>query len=526
MRRQGETEQSAVQRIRCAIYTRKSTEENLDSEFNSLDAQREAGEAYVASQRHEGWVALPVHYDDGGFSGGNLERPGLQRLLDDIEAGRIDCVVVYKVDRLSRSLLDFARIIGIFERQQVSFVSVTQQFNTTTSMGRLVLNILLSFAQFEREIIGERIRDKVAATKRKGKYCGGMPVLGYDADRERKRLVVNSAEAEVVRHVFSRFVRDGSTTEIANELNVAGLTTKSWVTKHGSLHAGTPWHKMHVYRVLNNPVYIGEVTHKGTHYPGEHEAIVPRPLWDQAHGILARNHRARGGETRIKQPALLRGILKCGHCHCSMGPTYTNRHSRMYRYYHCAHAAKHGPDSCPTRTLAAGEIEGAVIEHLRGVFRTPELVAATFRAAQEQMTQHLEQLTRRRTDADLTLQMLKEEASRLMASETSLPVSTRLGELRGLMEEQELALHHLRGEIETATAASFTEQEVIEALSALDPVWEQLFPGEQARIVKLLVDRVEVHPQGAEIHIRADGMRSLVDELRDDASARTKELSR
>ena len=412
------------------------------------------------------------------------------------------------------------------QRHEVSFVSVTQQFNTTTSMGRLTLNILLSFAQFEREIIGERIRDKVAATKRKGKYCGGMPVLGYDADRERKRLVVNSEEAEVVRHVFNRFVRDGSTTEIARELNAAGLTTKSWVTKHGSLHAGTPWHKMHVYRVLNNPVYIGEVTHKGTHYPGEHEAIVPRPLWDQAHGILARNHRARGGETRIKQPALLRGILKCGHCHCSMGPTYTNRHSRMYRYYHCAHAAKHGPDSCPTRTLAAGEIEGAVIEHLRGVFRTPELVAATFRAAQEQMTQHLEQLTRRRTDADLTLQMLKEEAARLMASETSLPVSTRLGELRGLMEEQELALYHLRGEIETATAASFTEREVIEALSALDPVWEQLFPGEQARIVKLLVDRVEVHPQGAEIHIRADGMRSLVDELRDDASARTKELSR
>ncbi len=524
MRRQSEAEQTTVQRVRCAIYTRKSTEENLDSEFNSLDAQREAGEAYVSSQRHEGWMALPIRYDDGGFSGGNLERPGLRRLLDDIEAGRVDCVLVYKLDRLSRSLLDFVKLIEVFDRHNVSFVSVTQRFDTSTSMGRLMLNILLSFAQFEREIIGERIRDKVAATKRKGKYCGGMPVLGYDADRERKRLVVNSTEAEVVRHIFRSFVRNGSTTEIAKELNAAGVTTKSWLTKRGSLHAGVPWHKMHVYRVLNNPIYLGEVTHKSKRYPGEHEAIVPRPLWDQAHAILARNHRARGAETRTKQPALLRGILKCGHCHCSMGPTYTNRHGRMYRYYHCMRAAREGTDSCPTRTLAAGEIEGAVIEHLRGVFRAPELVAATFRAAREQMTQHLEQLAQQRTDAELTLQTLREETERLTASEASLPVSTRLGELRSQMEEQELALHHLNGEIETANAAVFTEQEVIDALSALDPVWEQLFPNEQARIVKLLVDRVEVHPKGAEVHLRVDGLRSLVDELRDNASTETKEL--
>jgi site-specific DNA recombinase len=186
------TDSPKPSRVRCAIYTRKSTDEGLDSEFNSLDAQREAAEAYIASQRHEGWTLLPTGYDDGGFSGGNMERPGLQRLLEDVEAGRIDCIVVYKVDRLSRSLLDFARIIEILDRKGVSFVSITQQFNTTTSMGRLVLNILLSFAQFEREIIGERIRDKVAATKRKGKYCGGMPVLGYDADRERKCLVVKA----------------------------------------------------------------------------------------------------------------------------------------------------------------------------------------------------------------------------------------------------------------------------------------------------------------------------------------------
>ena len=220
-------------RVRCAILTRTSTEEGLDSDFNSLDAQRESGEAYVASQKQEGWVALPTRYDDGGYSGGTLDRPALQRLLADIEAGRIDCVVVYKLDRLSRSLLDFAKLIEIFDRHNVSFVSVTQRFDTSTSMGRLMLNILLSFAQFEREIIGERIRDKVAATRRKGKYTGGPPVLGYGVDRDRKRLVVNPEEAELVRRIFSDFVRTGSTTTLAQRLNEEGHTTKSWTTKEG-----------------------------------------------------------------------------------------------------------------------------------------------------------------------------------------------------------------------------------------------------------------------------------------------------
>jgi site-specific DNA recombinase len=280
------TSEAQTRRIRCAIYTRKSTDENLDNGFNSLDAQREAAEAYIASQRHEGWVALPNRYDDGGFSGSNMERPGLQRLLEDVGAGRIDCVVVYKVDRLSRSLLDFARIIEAFDRRGVSFVSVTQQFNTTTSMGRLTLNILLSFAQFEREIIGERIRDKVAATKRKGKYTGGVPVLGYGVDRVNHRLVINPQEADLVRHVFRRFIAAGSTTELAKELNAQGHTTKSWTSQKGQLRPGRPWNKGHVYRILNNLLYLGEVTHRGNRYPGEHEAIVPRDLWDKAHTIL------------------------------------------------------------------------------------------------------------------------------------------------------------------------------------------------------------------------------------------------
>ena len=455
MRRQ-EQAGSELRRVRCAIYTRKSTDENLDSEFNSLDAQRESGESYIASQRHEGWMALPNRYDDGGFSGGTLERPGLERLLADIEAGRVDCVVVYKLDRLSRSLLDFVRLIEVFDQHQVSFVSVTQRFDTSTSMGRLMLNILLSFAQFEREIIGERIRDKVAATKKRGKYCGGMPVLGYDVDRERKRLIINPAEAERVRHVFQRFVQTGSITELVKELNAAGHLTKSWTTKTGALHAGRHWDKGHVYRLLNNPLYIGEVRHKGVRYPGEHEAVISQGLWDKAHAILATNYRCRSGQTRAKTPALLKGIIRCAHCDCAMGPTYSRRRGRMYRYYLCVHAAKNGHDSCPTRSLSAGEIERTVIDQLRAILRAPEFLAKTYRSARAQA------------------------------------------------EEQEIE------------GAAFSEQDVVNALCSLDPIWDQLFPDEQTRIVQLLVKQVDVYTDRAEVHIRAEGLTTLVSDLRDE----------
>ena len=220
--------------------------------------------------------------------------------------------------------------------------------------------------------------------------------LPYDVDRERKRLVVSPREAELVRHVFSRFVQTGSATELTSELNLAGVTTKSWTAKSGNRHVGGPWNKMHVYRILNNPIYIGEVTHRGKHYPGEHEAIVPRPLWDKAHVILGNNYRARGVETRTKTPALLRGILRCAHCGCAMGPTYTKKRGRLYRYYLCVHASKNGNDSCPIRTLSAGEIETAVVDRLRDILRSPEMVAAAVRSAQEQMTQQVDQLSRRR----------------------------------------------------------------------------------------------------------------------------------
>ena len=272
--------------IRCAIYTRKSTEEGLEQEFNSLDAQREAAEAFILSQRHEGWTALPDRYDDGGFSGGNLDRPAMQRLMADVEAGKIDCIVVYKVDRLSRSLLDFARVMEVLDRHGCSFVSVTQQFNTTHSMGRLTLNILLSFAQFEREIISERTHDKMSAARQKGKWVGGGMILGYDAADG--RLVVNPDEAERVRRVFRLFIEMGSILPTAKELNRRGWGRKAWVGRDGRACGGYPWDKANLRATLTNPAYIGITRYKGEMIPGEHEAIVDRATWDAVQAIFAR----------------------------------------------------------------------------------------------------------------------------------------------------------------------------------------------------------------------------------------------
>ena len=263
--------------VRCAAYTRKSVVEGLEQDFNTLDAQREACEAYVTSQKAEGWVCLPDHYDDGGFSGGTLERPALDRLLSDIHAGLVDCVVVYKVDRLSRSLLDFARLVEVFDAHGVSFVSVTQPINTADSTGRLMLNILLSFAQFERETIADRTRDKMSAARRRGKWTGGLPVLGYDIHPDGGRLVVNEDEAEQVREMFRLYAAQKSLSKVGAELRRRGWTTKSWTTRKGAHRPGGPWSKSTLARHLANVTYAGMVNHKGQTYDGEHDPIVPNP---------------------------------------------------------------------------------------------------------------------------------------------------------------------------------------------------------------------------------------------------------
>ena len=293
-------------RKRCAVYCRVSSDERLDQEFNSIDAQKEAGQAYIASQRAEGWIPVADDYDDPGYSGGNTDRPGLKRLMADIERGQIDIVVVYKIDRLTRSLADFAKMVEIFDQHGVSFSAVTQQINSATSMGRLMLNVLLSFAQFEREVTGERIRDKIAAAKRKGMWMGGVPPLGYDVDN--RLLVINESEAAIVRRIFEEMLTIGSPTQIAANLTAEGITTKAWTTQEGQTRSGARIDKKYLHKLLRNRIYLGEIQHKGTSFPGQHEAIIDQDLWNLAHAFVER--RKQGPREGVTQhPALLAGLV-------------------------------------------------------------------------------------------------------------------------------------------------------------------------------------------------------------------------
>jgi site-specific DNA recombinase len=326
----GKTLRRSANKVRCAIYTRKSTDEGLEQAFNSLDAQREACAAFIQSQKHEGWLVLPALYDDGGYSGGSLERPALKRLLADIEAGQIDVVVVYKVDRLTRALSDFAKLVDIFDRCGVSFVSITQQFNTTTSMGRLTLNVLLSFAQFEREVIGERVRDKIAASKKKGLWMGGMPPLGYDV-KDRK-LVVNSSEARIVGDIYQHYLALKSVRSLADDLAADGIRSKCRIRPDGTEYGGHKLSRGALYLMLQNRIYRGEITHQGQSYPGDHPAIIEQPLWDQVQAALATNRIERTSGVRTKHPSLLTGLLfddKGGR----LTPTYATKKGTRYRYY-------------------------------------------------------------------------------------------------------------------------------------------------------------------------------------------------
>jgi len=350
-------------RVRCAIYTRKSSEEGLEQQFNSLLAQREACEAFITSQRDEGWVCLRACYDDGGFSGATMARPALQRLLADITAGRVDIVVVYKIDRLTRSLADFAKIVEILDARGASFVSVTQQFNTTTSMGRLTLNVLLSFAQFEREVIGERIRDKIAASKKKGMWMGGVPPLGYRV-QDRKLVIVDS-EAELVRSIFRRYAELGSVRLLKAELQAQGRNSKSWTSASGRVIGGKPFSRGALYLVLRNRSYRGEIVHNGQSHPGEHAPIVDQLLWDAVQRRLTGNTAGRNPATRTHQPSLLTGMLFDASGH-RMTPSYAVKQGTRYRYYVSRSLiAQDQRESAIALRIPAEEIEHFVTSRVR-----------------------------------------------------------------------------------------------------------------------------------------------------------------
>jgi DNA invertase Pin-like site-specific DNA recombinase len=427
-------------KLRCAVYTRKSSEEGLEQKFNSLDAQREACEAYVASQKAEGWVLVADRYDDGGISGATLERPALKRLMADIERKRIDVVVVYKIDRLSRALMDFAKLVEVFDRNRVTFIAVTQSFNTTTSMGRLTLNILLSFAQFEREVIGERIRDKFAASRRKGIWMGGWAPLGYDI-KDRK-LILNEPEAKLVRSIFARFARSTPPRAL-----VAGLAKERALNKQGkSIDKG------YLYRVLNNRVYLGEAVHKGVAHPGEHDAIIERNLWDQVHALISESPRKRAVRPTGRSPAMLKGII-FGPMGAAMTPGHTRKNGKLYRYYISTDVIRNGTCACPVRRVPAAQIEEIVVAQIKAMVQAPEIIVATWRAAKQA--------------------------------------------IKGL-----------------------TERQVRDELCRFDDLWSELFPAEQARIIQLLVGRIDISEKGADIALRTEGLASMMQDLRAAAGRR------
>lgn len=436
---------------RCAIYTRKSTDEGLDQEYNSLEAQRDSALAFISSQRHEGWIAIDDGYDDGGFSGGNTNRPSLKRLLADVEDGRIDVVVVYKIDRLSRSLSDFAKIVDLFDEHGVTFVSVTQQFNTTTSMGRLTLNILLSFAQFEREVTGERIRDKIAASKAKGIWMGGTPPLGYDV--QERKLIVNKPEAALVRDIFARYAETGSAAQLVRELQIEGHTTKVWIAQNGRRHDGKIIDQQCLFTMLRNRLYLGEMTHKGQTFPGQHEPIVSTELWTAVHALV--DGRKQGPRTRYKkEPALLTGLLYAPDGQ-RMLPTYTQKkNGKRYRYYvpYLEKRQSAGATYDPTRPnigpLPAMEIEAAVLAQVHKALQEPEMIVGVWQAGM------------------------------------------------ALRERQEM-----------------DEPTVLVAMRQMSEVWENLFPIEQNRIMRLLIERVQLHEDGLDIIWRDDSWQRFCREL-------------
>jgi site-specific DNA recombinase len=490
--------------VRCGIYTRKSTEEGLEQAFNTLDAQREAGESFINSQRQEGWTALPQKYDDGGYTGANMDRPALKRLLADVKSGVVNCVVVYKVDRLSRSLLDFARIMEVLDGHGATFVSVTQQFNTTSSMGRLTLNVLLSFAQFEREMISERTRDKMSAARRKGKWVGGNPVMGYDVAPQGGSLLVNQEEAQRVREIFALYLELGSLIPVVEELDRRGWRMKSWTTREGRQAGGKPIPKNSLYNLLTNMIYVGKVDFGGQVYEGEHDRIVDEETWNRVQSTLNRNGRRGGRSIGNKYAALLKGIAQCGTCDVGMVHTYVNKKDRLYRYYVCVKAHQRGWAQCETRSVSAPALENAVIEQLRGIGRSPSMLSEVMRQLDEHREKGSGEIKREKSEIERELKTITGEIKTAFSviaqgGPAAEFATTRLGELEQRASHLNSRLADIQQQLAAIDAEYVDARDVQSALHEFDSLWHQLSSWEQERFIRTLVE-----------HVRYDGKTGTV----------------
>lgn len=484
---------------RCAVYTRKSVEDGLEQEFNSLDAQRESGENYIASQKANGWILIPEHYDDGGFSGGNTHRPALQRLLDDIKAGKIDIIVVYKIDRLSRSLLDFTELQGFFDEHHVSFVSVTQEINTSTSAGRMMLNILMSFSQYEREIIAERIRDKIAASKKRGMHCGGTPVLGYASDPVTKKLHIIPDEAEVVRKIFEVYEQIGSLAETVVRINHLGYRTKIFVSAKGIQHGGREWDTGSVHKILINPLYAGYVKHYKARYEGEHEAIVDRKQWERVQEQMKSHNNGTPVRKSRSETTPLRGIVFCGYCRSVLTPTYTVKAGKKYTYFFCQQHSRNPEHQCPLRRIPSGELEQMVLTLLSGVLQTPTLIRETLAAVQAGQQAKVAELRIQEDELKAHMQRLKSGL---------IDGTTDLNEVKSTGEK----LASLRKDIR-AYNFEVTEEEIMRAMRDTHALWEELFPVAKFEILKILVAKIVIFQDNVSLDVNLDGLKRLIGEL-------------
>lgn len=487
--------------IKVAIYCRKSTEEGLDREFNSLDAQRQCCEQFVASQKGEGWVVSSKRYDDGGFSGSNTERPALQRLLADVEAGTVQVIAVYKLDRLSRSLTDFVGLLQVLEKHQVAFVSVTQHFNTATPMGRLMLNILICFAQFERENMIERVRDKVAATKRLGKWCGGRPSLGYDVAPGGRKLLVNQDEAEQVRTLFALYLERRSIAATLQEVTRRGWVSKRTISATGRTHGGKPFTKSGLAHLLGNTLYTGRVLYQGEIFPGEHPAIIDIATFEEVQRLMAGQRRTGGSEQRIKHHALLRGVLRCGSCDCGMTYSWSRKGAKTYGYYTCARSREHGAATCPMPNVPAAEIERLVVDEVAAIAKTPEVIEQVVGEAIQRHAAAVAELRHRLDEAH----SLAEKAAAVADRNPTDPVQA------GLRTQAEAQVTSLVKTLALAEAATPDKRSARRALANFEPVWATLSPRERHDFVHQIFDHVTLdgHAGKLSFAFRPEGIAGL-----------------
>jgi len=506
----------------CAVYTRKSTDENLNSDFTSLDAQRESCEAFIKSRKAEGWKLYPERFDDPAYSGGNTNRPALQRLLAAIREGRIQTVVAYKYDRLSRNIKDFVRILDLFDKQGVAFVSVTQQFDTSTSIGRIFQTMLMGFAQFERELVSERTRDKRMAMIQKGKWGGGMPIIGYDIDSASRKLVVNKNEVKQTRDQFLFYLKEKSLGKTARRLNAQGYRMKQWINKAGLEKGGGRYNKSNLAQVLRNPFYIGKLRHKDNLFPGEHKAIVDETLFKRVQKLLTQNNGTHHSANQDKHDFLLRGLVHCKVCGSFMTPNFAYSKGRKYFYYKCTKVNKYDKDACSVKSTPAKELESLIVQRLAFLGQNKKIVARIVKDAQESSVKAFGPLREDGRRVQDEIRKIDEEAKKLVNAlgahkngSRNRFITDRLDELQEAKQKSEERLSEIEVSLQRLEGRMI-DAEVIQAnLRRFDAVFEKLTPNEKKDLLRLLIKEIVYNQDPAKIKMTLRPLPELELEVED-----------